>query len=116
MATDSIELYSGKCCQRLSRVIFDRIFFFLASNEDYYKISDEFEIRPDPPSDCDLAVLESLKKIHIYLLLGKCCLPVYFASFYRIFFIIAGNQDRHKGSDVLIIRPDLTTDCGVSCH
>ena len=30
-------------------------------------------------------------------------------------FIFAGNKDNHKISDGLEIRPDPTTDCGVSC-
>ena len=29
--------------------------------------------------------------------------------FYRIFFILVGNHDKHNSSDVFVIRPDLTT-------
>ena len=35
--------------------------------------------------------------------------------FYRIFFILAGNEDIHNISDEFEIRPDRTKDCGVSC-
>ena len=35
--------------------------------------------------------------------------------FYRIFFILAGNQDMHKILDEFEFRPDRTTDYGVSC-
>ena len=35
--------------------------------------------------------------------------------FYPILFILAGNDDMHESSEEFEIRPDLTTDCGVSC-
>ena len=34
---------------------------------------------------------------------------------YTILFILAGNYDMHESSEEFEIRPDLTTDCGVSC-
>ena len=34
---------------------------------------------------------------------------------YPILFILAGNDDMHESSEEFEIRPDLTTDCGVSC-
>ena len=37
------------------------------------------------------------------------------AVFYLILFILAGNDDMHKSSEEFEIRPDPTTDCGVSC-
>ena len=43
------------------------------------------------------------------------------ATFSRLFFlsdpfhILAGNDDMHESSDEFEIRPDPTTDCGVSC-
>ena len=37
------------------------------------------------------------------------------AVFYPILFILAGNDDMHESSEEFEIRPDLTTDCGVSC-
>ena len=37
------------------------------------------------------------------------------AVFYLILFILAGIDDRHESSEDYEIRPDLTTDCGVSC-
>ena len=35
--------------------------------------------------------------------------------FYPILFILAGNDDMHESSEEFEIRPDPTTDCGVSC-
>ena len=35
--------------------------------------------------------------------------------FYPILFILAGNDDMHESSEEFETRPDLTTDCGVSC-
>ena len=34
---------------------------------------------------------------------------------YPILFILAGNDDMHESSEEFEIRPDLTTDCRVSC-
>ena len=34
---------------------------------------------------------------------------------YQILFILAGNDNMHESSEEFEIRPDLTTDCGVSC-
>ena len=45
----------------------------------------------------------------------KTVLPLYFAVFYPILFILAGNDDMHESSEEFEIRPELTTDCGVSC-
>ena len=45
----------------------------------------------------------------------KCCEHSSAYIFDRIFFILAGNEDSHKISDVFEIRVDLTMDCGVSC-
>ena len=36
----------------LAPSFFIRTFFILESNKDIYNISDEFEFRPDPTSDC----------------------------------------------------------------
>ena len=41
-------------------------------------------------------------------------LPLFLAVFYPILFILAGNDDMHESSEEFEIRPDLTTDCGVS--
>ena len=37
------------------------------------------------------------------------------AVFNSILFILAGNDDMHESSEEFEIRPDPTTDCGVSC-
>ena len=45
----------------------------------------------------------------------KMVLPLFWAVFYPIIFILAGNADMHEGSEEFEIRPDLITACGVSC-
>ena len=39
----------------LLRLIFDRIFFILAGNQDIYNISDEIEFQPDLTKDCGVS-------------------------------------------------------------
>ena len=47
---------------------------------------------------------------------GKNGVVTFFGCFfYPILFILASNDDMHKSSEEFEIRPDLTTDCGVSC-
>ena len=41
--------------------------------------------------------------------------PLFLGCFYPILFVLADNDDMHESSEELEIRPDLTTDCGVSC-
>ena len=45
----------------------------------------------------------------------KRCCHFFSADFYPILFILAGNDDMHESSEEFEIRPDPTTDCGVSC-
>ena len=47
------------------------------------------------------------------VIMEKTVLPL--GCFYPILFILAGNDDMHESSEEFEIRPDLTTDCGVSC-
>ena len=55
MATDSSHrLIMGKS-QHSSSLNFDRNFFILAGNEDNHKVSDEFEIQPDPSMECGVS-------------------------------------------------------------
>ena len=56
-----IELQWEKRCLHLFSVVFDRIFFILAGNEDMHKISDEFEFPPDRTTDYRVSCLERLK-------------------------------------------------------
>ena len=46
-----IDLQWGKWCLHLFLVVFNSILFILAGNEDMHKISDEFEVQPDPTTD-----------------------------------------------------------------
>ena len=57
MATDSSHriIMGGTYCEHSSAFIFDRIFFILTGNEDNHKITDEFEIRPNPTVDCGVS-------------------------------------------------------------
>ena len=43
------------CCGHSSIFVFQWILFILAGNKDNYNISDEFEFRPDPTSDCGVS-------------------------------------------------------------
>ena len=45
----------------------------------------------------------------------KRCCHFFSTVFYLILFILAGNDDMHESSEEFEIRPDLTTDCRVSC-
>ena len=66
------------------------------------KISGEFEFRPDRTTDygitcsCPLAS----KNFPCRLIMGKWCLHASSFIFDRIIIKVAGNQDRHKNSDV----------------
>ena len=54
----------------------------------------------------NLAALERLKNSHIHILImGKCCLHASSFFFDRIIIKVAGNQDRHKSSDVFDVKP-----------
>ena len=49
------------------------------------------------------------------IIMEKTVLLLFLGCFYPILFILAGNNDMHESSEELEIRPDPTTDCGVSC-
>ena len=49
------------------------------------------------------------------VMMEKWCCYFFSADFYPILFILAGNDDMHESSEEFEIRPDPTTDCGVSC-
>ena len=49
------------------------------------------------------------------VIMGKGCHHVFSSVFDRILFILAGNYDIHKSLHEFEIRPDPTTDNGVSC-
>ena len=49
------------------------------------------------------------------VIMEKTVLPLFLGCFYRILFILAGNDDMHASSEEFKIWPDPTTDCGVSC-
>ena len=51
----------------------------------------------------------------IRVIMGKKRHHVFSAVFVRILFILAGNYDIHKSLHEFEIRPDLTTDNGISC-
>ena len=50
------------------------------------------------------------------VIMEKTVLPLFLSCFFHpILFILAGNDDMHESSEEFETRPDLTTDCGVSC-
>ena len=49
------------------------------------------------------------------VIIEKTVLSLFLSCFYPILFILAGNDDIHESSKEFEIRPDPTTDCGVSC-
>ena len=49
------------------------------------------------------------------VIMANAVLPLFLTVFYPILFINAGNDDMHESSEEFKIRPDPTTDCGVSC-
>ena len=48
------------------------------------------------------------------VIIEKAVLPLFLAVFYPILFILAGYDDMHESSEEFEIRPDPTSDCGVS--
>ena len=50
------------------------------------------------------------------VIIGKTVLPFFSVYFSSDQFIHAGNKDMYESSEELEVRPDPTTDCGVSCH
>ena len=62
-----IELQWEKQCLHLFSVVFDRIFFILAGNEDMHKISDEVEFPPDRTTDYGVSCPWASKKFPIDL-------------------------------------------------
>ena len=55
------------------------------------------------------------QKAPIDLYWGKWCLHLFSVAFNQILFILAGNEDMHKISDLFEFPPDQTTDYRVSC-
>ena len=49
------------------------------------------------------------------VIMEKTMLPLFLGCFYPILFILAGNDDMHESLEEFEFRPDLNTDCGVSC-
>ena len=49
------------------------------------------------------------------VVMEKRCCHFFSAVFYPILFILASNDDMHESLEEFKIRPDPTTDCGVSC-
>ena len=56
-----IDLQWGKWCLHLFSVVFDRILFILAGNEDMHKFSDEIEFRPDRTTEYGVSCPWGLK-------------------------------------------------------
>ena len=82
-------------CEHSSAYIYDRIFFIFAGNEDNNKVSDKFEIPPDPTTDCKVSCLERLEKSWEIFNWIVCI----HAGFNWIFCIHAGNKGIHESLD-----------------
>ena len=95
-----------------SAFIFDRIFFIFAGNEDNYKVSDVFEIRPDLTGLRSQLPLSVLK---ISISWQKSCEHSSSYIFYSIIFNLAGNRDMYKSLNKFEFRPDITTYSRVTC-
>ena len=53
MATDRVIM--KKCCCHFFSAVFYPILFILAGNDDMHECSEEFEILPDPTTDCGVS-------------------------------------------------------------
>ena len=80
-----------------------------------HESSEEFEIRRDSITDCGVSCLFASKKNPHRPIMGKMCCHFFSAVFDRILFILAGNDDIHKGLDEFKIRPDPTPEQIVTC-
>ena len=49
------------------------------------------------------------------VMIEKWCGHFFSAVFYPILFILTGNDDMHESLEEFELRPDPTTECGVSC-
>ena len=61
------------------------------------KISNDFKIRPDPPSYCRCGCPCAFENFPIDLLFGNWCMSVYIVSF------LVGKQDRHNARICFIL-------------
>ena len=61
------------------------------------------------PPTAELAALERLQKIPIDIYWEKRCCHFLLAVLDQIYFILAGNDDKHESLDECEIWPDLTT-------
>ena len=87
------------------------ILFILAGNDDMHESSKEFEIWPDPTTDCGVSCPLASEKIPHRRIMGKNGV----AFLDQILFILAGNDDIHKSLDEVEIWPDPTGNHRVSC-
>ena len=62
-----------------------------------------------------IRLLVSIVTDRVIIITKNTVLPLFQSCFYLIFFILACNNDMHESLEEFEIRPDLTTDCGVSC-
>ena len=76
-ATDRVLMGGKRCCHFFSAVLY-RILFVLVGNDDMHESWEEFEIRPDPTTDCGvihaIIVIGSFTGItHISEKISRCC-------------------------------------------
>ena len=93
-------------CHFFSAVLY-RIHFILADEDDIHESLDDFEIWPDPTTGLHGNRSGNNGKNGVVTFS-----PLFF---YPFSFILAGHYDMHESSKEVEIRPDPTSDCGVSC-
>ena len=81
--------------------MFDRIFFIFAGNKDNHKVSNEFEIWPDPNMDCGVICPWPSEKFSIDLYWEKCCDHSSAFIFNWNIFILAGNKNMYRSLEEL---------------
>ena len=71
MATDIVIMKKKRCCHFFSAVFLSDPFHILAGNDDMHESSDEFEIRPDPTTDCGVSCPLASEKNPHRLIMGE---------------------------------------------
>ena len=114
----TVELSARECLKNQyfvlghsSIFVFQWIFFILAGNKNNYNISDEFEFRPDPTSECGFSCPLVFEK-SIFCIVATLAPSIWLD---QIFFILGRNMDSHNILDDFEFELDSTQDCGVSC-
>ena len=88
---------------------FDKIFFIFAGNKDNHLILEGSKFSKTQADSVELAALERLKKIPLYLYLEKYSEHSSAFTFGWILIILTGNKDNYKSLDEFEFLPDPIT-------